>query len=175
RQPRQPTRPRRPGPPRHGRRLEDHPDAPAGPGRVPLGRLPPGAARRPRLPPRRPAQAAGERCAAGRPGPGRAGAERAPAGRRRPDAGHKLALPCLDLGPAQVLLLPGEAYVEYQLLAQKLRPGSFVVTLGYGECATGYVPTERAVKERDGNLSDWCWVAPGAEKVLTKALGEVLK
>ena len=68
------------------------------------------------------------------------------------------------------LVLPGEAYVEYQLLAQKMRPDSFVVCLGYGECGTGYVPTEKAVREKDGNLHDCCWVAPGAEKVLTSAI-----
>jgi hypothetical protein len=69
-----------------------------------------------------------------------------------------------------VALLPGEAYVEYQLLAQKLRPDLFVMTLGYGECGPGYVPTEKAAKEKDANLRDWCWVAPGAEKALTAAL-----
>lgn len=94
--------------------------------------------------------------------------------RQRCDAGHKLDLPVLDLGAAQLLLLPGEAYVEYQLLAQKLRPDSFVVSLGYGECAPGYVPVERAVRERDSNLHDWCWVAPGAEPVLSEALRTAL-
>ena len=49
----------------------------------------------------------------------------------------------LDLGVAQLLLLPGESYVEYQLLAQQMRPDSFVVAMGYGECATGYIPTDR--------------------------------
>ena len=94
--------------------------------------------------------------------------------RMRCDEGHKLALPVLDFGSAQLLLLPGEAYVEYQLLAQKTRPDSFVVAMGYGECATGYVPTDRAVKENDSNLSDWCWVAPGAEKALTAAIRQGL-
>jgi hypothetical protein len=94
--------------------------------------------------------------------------------RRRADAGHRLDLPVVDFGPAQLVLLPGEAYVEFQLSAQQLRPDSFVVALGYGECATGYVPTEKAVKEGDSNLSDWCWVAPGAEKVLAAALREGL-
>ncbi len=84
----------------------------------------------------------------------------------RVEAGKLLDLPVLDFGIAQLVILPGEAYVEYQLAAQKMRPDSFVVCLGYGECATGYVPTEQAVREKDGNLRDWCWVAPGAEKVL---------
>ena len=94
--------------------------------------------------------------------------------RKRADAGHKLVIPVLDLGAAQWVLMPGESYVEYQLLAQQLRPDSFVVVSGYGECATGYVPTEKAVEEGDSNLHDWCWVAPGAEKALTAALGKAL-
>ena len=48
--------------------------------------------------------------------PGRAGAELAEAGRR---AGTSSTCRCSTSGAAQLLLLPGEAYVEYQLLAQK--------------------------------------------------------
>jgi hypothetical protein len=95
--------------------------------------------------------------------------------RKRADAGHKIDVPVLDFGAAQLLLLPGESYVEFQLAAQKQRPESFVVALGYGECAPGYVPTERALEEGDGNLRDWCWVAPGAEKAMMKALEAALK
>ena len=89
--------------------------------------------------------------------------------------GQPIDLPVIDFGPALVVLLPGESYVEYQLLAQQLRPDRFVFTIGYGECATGYVPTERAWQEQDTNLRDWCWVAPGAEAVLTDALRKVLE
>ncbi|MCS6852068.1 MAG: hypothetical protein NZ700_12975 [Gemmataceae bacterium] len=95
--------------------------------------------------------------------------------RKRVDAGQQLDLPVLDLGGAVVCLLPGEAYVEYQLLAQRLRPDDFVIALGYGECATGYVPTDQAFAERDSNLRDWCWVAPGSEKILTRALEQALR
>jgi hypothetical protein len=94
--------------------------------------------------------------------------------RKRADAGHKITVPILDFGFAQLLLLPAESYVEYQLLAQKLRPDSFVVTVGYGECAPGYIPIEKAWQEGDSNLHDWCWVAPGAEKAMTAALEAVL-
>jgi hypothetical protein len=58
---------------------------------------------------------------------------------------HRIELPVLDPGPAQ-LLLPGEACVEFQLHAQFLRPESFVMVLGYGECGTGYIPIERALR-----------------------------
>lgn len=95
--------------------------------------------------------------------------------RRRCDEGRPIDVPCVDFGPAQLVLLPGEAYVEYQLRAQQIRPDSFVMALGYGECAPGYIPTERAVAENDTNLRDWCWVAPGAEPKLDRALGQALE
>ena len=47
--------------------------------------------------------------------------------------------------------------------------------MGYGECAPGYIPTELAVKERDGNLHDWNWVAPGAEERIAAVLKKVLR
>jgi hypothetical protein len=92
----------------------------------------------------------------------------------RERSGRPIDLPVVELGGARLLLLPAEAYVEYQLLAQKRRPELFVMTAGYGECGPGYVPVERAWAENDGNLRDWCWVAPGAEKALTAALATAL-
>lgn len=83
-------------------------------------------------------------------------------------------VPALDWGDAVLVLLPAEAYVEYQLFAQKLRPKDFVVVLGYGECAPGYIPTEKHWKEGDGNLSDWNWVAPGAQERMEAALRKAL-
>jgi hypothetical protein len=72
-------------------------------------------------------------------------------------------------------LLPGESYVEFQLHAQKLRPDSLVITLGYVECAPGSVPTEQAFDKGDGNLRDRCWVAPGAERAMARARGAALE
>jgi hypothetical protein len=94
--------------------------------------------------------------------------------RKRADAGATIDVPALDWGGVQLVLLPAEAYVEYQLLAQKLRPDAFVVTLGYGESAPGYIPTEQAVRENDANLHDWNWVAPGSEARMARALREAL-
>jgi hypothetical protein len=94
---------------------------------------------------------------------------------KRAEAGLPIDVPIIDFGPAQLLLLPGEMYVEFQLMAQRLRPDGFVMTLGYGECAPGYIPIERAFQEGDTNLRDWCWVGPGSEarvaSVLKQALG----
>jgi len=93
--------------------------------------------------------------------------------KQRVDAGKPIDVPVLDFGGAALLLLPAESYVEYQLLAQKQRPDVFVA--GYGECGPGYIPIERAWKENDGNLSDWCWVNPGSEAKMTAAIGRALK
>lgn len=92
----------------------------------------------------------------------------------RVKAGHQIDLPLLDFGPAQLLLLPAESYVEFQLHAQELLPDSFVMVMGYGECGPGYIPIERAWNERDGNLRDWAWVPPGSEEIMKKAIREVM-
>lgn len=94
--------------------------------------------------------------------------------KKRVDAGKPIDLPVLDFGHAVVALLPAESYVEFQLAAQKTRPDSFVLVAGYGECGPGYIPIERAWKENDGNLSDWSWVNPGSEKLMTDAIGKAL-
>lgn len=85
-------------------------------------------------------------------------------------------VPCLDLGAAQIVLLPGEAFVGYQLMAQKLskklKPESLVMTIGYGECWPGYIPTEAAFDE--GFNHDWRWVRRGSEARIEAALKAVL-
>jgi hypothetical protein len=95
--------------------------------------------------------------------------------RKRVAAGRPVQVPVIDFGVAQLLLLPGEAYVEFQLAAQQLRPDSFVCVAGYGEGATGYIPTEKHRAEKDSNLGDWCWVAPGSEARLLEAIRLVLR
>jgi hypothetical protein len=95
--------------------------------------------------------------------------------RKRVAAGRPIQIPLIDFGAAKLLLLPGESYVEFQLAAQSARPDCFVCVAGYGDGATGYVPTDKHFAERDGNLADWCWVAPGSEarmlEVIRKTLG----
>jgi len=95
--------------------------------------------------------------------------------RQRSAAGQPIDVPLIDFGSAQLLQLPGEIYVEYQLAAQRMSPDSFVFVAGYGESATGYLPTEQAWAERDRNLADWCWVAPGSEQPMLDAIRRVLQ
>ena len=54
---------------------------------------------------------------------------------------------CYRLGPATILHLPGEAFVEYQLFAQSLRPDNFAAVAAYGELGTGYICTDKAFAE----------------------------
>jgi hypothetical protein len=94
--------------------------------------------------------------------------------RKRVAAGVPVDLPVMDFGTAALTILPAEAYVEFQLFAQEQRKDKFVLVAGYGECGPGYIPTERSWTEGDGNLSDWCWVDPGSEKVMKDAIRKAL-
>lgn len=92
--------------------------------------------------------------------------------RLRVDAGRSIDLACLDLGRVQLLIFPGETFVGFQLLAQRLRPDAFVVCAGYGEGWPGYIPTRAA--EKEGFESDWMWVGPGAAKTLQATVRSAL-
>ncbi|MEZ6153546.1 MAG: hypothetical protein R3C09_25890 [Pirellulaceae bacterium] len=91
----------------------------------------------------------------------------------RVERGQPIDVPCLDLGVAQLVVLPGEAFVGYQLMAQRLRPKSFVMVSGYGECWTGYIPTQSAMV--DGFDHGWRWVGPNCEALVEQALEKVLE
>jgi hypothetical protein len=81
-------------------------------------------------------------------------------------------LPCLDMGAARIVLLPGEAFVGYQLMAQRLRPNAHVMAIGYGECWPGYIPTNQAFDEGFGH--SWRWVSRGCEAIIRQQLDGVL-
>jgi hypothetical protein len=89
------------------------------------------------------------------------------------ERGRPITFPCLDLGAARIVLFPAESFVEYQLMAQRMRPDSFVMSIGYGECWPGYIPTDAAFQE--GFDDDWLWVAPGGENRIHDALEQVLR
>jgi hypothetical protein len=94
---------------------------------------------------------------------------------KRVQAGRKIDVPVLDLGHAQLVVLPGEPFVEFQLAAQRMRPDSFVMVIGYGDLGPGYLPLDRAYQEGGYEPGDWSFVGPGTEPavmaVLRKALG----
>ncbi|MCG8652092.1 MAG: hypothetical protein MI861_19795 [Pirellulales bacterium] len=90
----------------------------------------------------------------------------------RVERGQPIDLPCIELASARIVLLPGEAFVGYQLMAQALRPNSFVMAIGYGECWPGYIPTEQAFDEGFGH--GWRWVGRGCEAIIREKLDQVL-
>ncbi len=93
--------------------------------------------------------------------------------RERYDAGHAIDVPALDFGRAQIVLMPAESFVQYQLWAQEMRPDSFVMVVGYSECAPGYIPTAKDAEE--GYNDHYCWVAfPECEDAMREVLRAAL-
>jgi hypothetical protein len=94
--------------------------------------------------------------------------------RQRVDSGQPVDVPSLDFGGgvAQFLIMPAESFVGYQLVAQRLRPDSFVMVAGFGDGAAGYVPTDQCWK--DGYQDKYCWVPPMTEKLMTRSMAEAL-
>jgi len=78
-----------------------------------------------------------------------------------------------QLGPAHILHLPGEAFIEYQLYAQSLRPNDFLATAAYGELGPGYICTDKALSEGGYEPTD-SFVGPPTEERLKSAIHDVL-
>ena len=99
---------------------------------------------------------------------------------KRHDGGERLDIPVVDFGAARLLLCPGETFVQYQLWAQQMRPDLFVVAVGYGDGAPGYVPTKKASDEgfdrRRRSIKTWMWADPDrAESALLPTLARVME
>jgi hypothetical protein len=89
---------------------------------------------------------------------------------RRMGSGHQIPIACLRLGPVSVLHMPGELCVEYQLAAQKMCPGQFVLMAAYGDDGMGYICTEIAYSQGGYETTFVSRVAPGVENVLKGAM-----
>ena len=94
--------------------------------------------------------------------------------RKRVASGQPIDVPVIDFGTAQLVLMPAESFVAYQLAAQQLRPDSFVMTPAYGECAPGYLPTDKAELEGFVKAHGYDWVAPLPEKTIMRAVKAAL-
>lgn len=94
---------------------------------------------------------------------------------RRCEDGEKIDIACLKIGPAHVLHMPGELFVEYQLAAQKMRSGSPVLMAAYGDYGPGYIGTAVAYTQGGYETGPVSRVGPGVEAVLMKAMNELLK
>ncbi len=94
---------------------------------------------------------------------------------RRTQQGRQITLSCLELGPARILHMPGELFIEYQLAAQRMRPDAFVAMAAYGEYGAGYIGTEIAYGQGGYETGYVSRVAPQVESVLTEALASLLE
>jgi len=95
--------------------------------------------------------------------------------RRWAAQGHNIEIPAVDFGAVKLVLAPAEAFVQYQLSAQRMRPDSFVIVMGYGECTPGYIPTKKAVAEGWKDHA-WEWAdPPTSEDAMLPALHEALR
>ncbi len=77
----------------------------------------------------------------------------------------------LRLGEANLVFLPGEPFVEYQLFAASL--DGLVAVAGYGDCGTGYIPLSRSYAE-GGYEPTASSVSEGAEPIVKSAIGQLL-
>jgi hypothetical protein len=95
---------------------------------------------------------------------------------RRCKSGEKIDLSCLHIGPASIVHMCGELFIEYQLAAQKMQPERFVALAAYGEYAMGYIGTENAYPQGGYEVSRRASrVAPEVENVLMTAMRELLQ
>jgi len=85
-----------------------------------------------------------------------------------------LELGLLRIGSADLVHLPGESMIEFQLFTQKLRPDRFVVVAAYGDLATGYICTEQSFSE-GGYEPSASHVMPKSEHILKEAIGTLLE
>jgi len=84
-----------------------------------------------------------------------------------------IELSSLQMGDVHILNLPGESMIEFQLYAQRLMPKKFVAVAAYGDCATGYICTEKAFEEGGYEPTD-SLVVPQSEAVLKAAIRKLL-
>jgi len=83
-------------------------------------------------------------------------------------------LTCLVIGPANILHLPGEPMIEFQLYAQSLLPNALVAVAENGDWGPGYICTEKAFSE-GGYEPSGSNVAPHSETILKAAIRSVLE
>lgn len=93
---------------------------------------------------------------------------------QRTRAGKTIDITCLKVGPAQVIHMPGELFVEYQLAAQKMAPQNFVCMAAYGDQGPGYIGTRISYAEGGYETGRVSRTAPEVEEVLMQTLRELV-
>ena len=90
--------------------------------------------------------------------------------------GEPIDLSCLHIGPASIVHMCGELFIEYQLAAQKMQPDRFVAMAAYGEYAMGYIGTAEAYPQGGYEVGRRASrTAPEVEDVLIQSIRELLR
>ena len=86
----------------------------------------------------------------------------------RSEAGIPVEISCLSIAHVQLLHLPGEPFVQYQLAAQQMYPGRFICVAGYGDCGMGYIGGDRIFTDRGGYEQTYSFSGPSEQRMLEK-------
>ncbi len=90
--------------------------------------------------------------------------------------GSPLVVTSLRLGNTWLLHLPGEPFVEYQLAAQKLKPGGHVCTAAYGDDGILYIGTEISYGQGGYEVEKRVnMTTPEAESIMMTAIQKALQ
>ncbi len=89
-------------------------------------------------------------------------------------AGRTIPINMLRVGDARVLHMPGELFVEYQLAANEMRPGTPVMMAAYGDYGPGYIGTKIAYGQGGYETGEVSRTAPEVEDVLMAAMKKLL-
>jgi hypothetical protein len=84
---------------------------------------------------------------------------------RRQRAGHTISVARLRIGSIQIVHLPGEPFVEFQLYAQQQAPKSFVCVAGYGDTGVWYYGPDSIYKDVGGYEQTFSFTAPCEARV----------
>jgi len=84
-----------------------------------------------------------------------------------------IGVSALLLNDVSILHLPAEAFIEFQLRAQKLAPGRFVAVAAYGDDGPFYIPTAEEYSAGGYEVGN-AFCAPAIDQALTTAIDRLL-
>ncbi|MBL8816997.1 MAG: hypothetical protein JNL58_13290 [Planctomyces sp.] len=81
-------------------------------------------------------------------------------------SGHIAQMTRLRIGAIDIVHLPGEPFVEFQLFAQtQAEQGTFVCVAGYGDCGVWYYGPDQIYSDRGGFEQTWSLTGPCEQSV----------
>ena len=89
-------------------------------------------------------------------------------------AGRQIPITRVQIGPANIVHMPGELFVEYQLAAQKERSSEFIAMAAYGEYGPMYIGTAKAYEQGGYECGPVSRVGLATEDILLGAIKKVL-